>query len=174
MQTRALGLIDLQEAEELRRGDAKDLTIQTEARPWHLRAESTAVQEAWLKNPRRVCGEEVELVAQLGAPLQLATRRPGRDEHHPAAGAGSGHALTIATATASTASSRVTDRAQVAKGLKMVSSSRLGMKGGASKAEAATNAQRRAARRRRRRLEGPTSTRRSACGCSARPAGSAS
>ena len=156
VQTRALGLIDLQEAEELRRGDAKDLTIQTEARSWHLRAESTAVQEAWLKNLRRVCGEEVEAKSrnsgrrsQLGDPDDLV--ESVMSTHLKLQVPGPGGHTRWTTANFELRSDGVvvwaTDRAQVAKGLaKMVSSSRLGMKGGASKAEAATNA-RNAARR---------------------------
>ena len=161
VQTRALGLVDLQEAEELRRGDAKDLTIQTggaEARSWHLRAESTAVQEAWLKNLRRVCGEEVEAKSQSRSSGRRSQLGDADDlvesvmsTHLKLQVPGPGGHTRWTTANFDLRSDGVvvwaTDRAQVAKGLaKMVSSGRLGMKGGASRAEAASSA-RNAARR---------------------------
>lgn len=48
-------IIDLADAEEVRRGDGKEIQIVTESRVWMLRADSSNTQDTWLHQLEAVC-----------------------------------------------------------------------------------------------------------------------
>lgn len=70
------GVIDLADAEEVRKGEGKEIQIVTESRVWMLRADSTNAHDTWLKQLHAVCSSAGAGRPTGVAPLGAATPAP--------------------------------------------------------------------------------------------------